>query len=72
MDLDSAFMSSLINYLFNKLDIEIKMGTPHNYQSLQAKHGIKIIINDSDKTLDKSRTDVAKIFIIGYLCILYI
>ena len=41
MDQDSAFMSSLINYLFNKLDIEIKTVTPYNHQSLQAKHGIK-------------------------------
>ena len=41
MDQDSAFMSSLINYLFYKLDIEIKMVAPYNHQSLQAKHGIK-------------------------------
>ena len=34
-------MSSLINYLFNKLDIKIKTVTPYNHQSLQAKHGIK-------------------------------
>ena len=30
-----------MNYLFNKLDIKIKTVTPYNYQSLQAKHGIK-------------------------------
>ena len=41
MDQDSTFMSSLINYLFNKLDIKIKTVTPYNCQSLQAKHGIK-------------------------------
>ena len=41
MDQDIAFMSSLINYLFNKLDIKIKTVTPYNHQSLQAKHGIK-------------------------------
>ena len=35
---DSAFMSSLMNYLFNKLDIKIKMVTPYNHQSLQATH----------------------------------
>ena len=28
MDQDSAFMSSLINYLFKKLDIKIKTETP--------------------------------------------
>ena len=41
MDQDSKFMSSLINYLFNKLDIKIKTVTPYKYQSLQAEHGIK-------------------------------
>ena len=41
MDQDSAYMSSLINYLFNKLDIKIKIVMPHNHQSLQAEHGIK-------------------------------
>ena len=41
MDQDSAFMSSLINYLFNELDIKIKTIMPYNHQSLQAEHGIK-------------------------------
>ena len=41
MDQDSAFMSSHMNYLFNKLDIKIKTVVPYNHQSLQAKHGIK-------------------------------
>ena len=41
MDQDSAFMSSLMNYLFNKLDIKIKTVTPYNHQCLQAEHGIK-------------------------------
>ena len=41
MDQDSAFMSSLLNYLFKKLDIKIKMVAPYNHQSLQAEHGIK-------------------------------
>ena len=31
MDQDSAFMSSLINYLFTKFNIKIKMVTPHNH-----------------------------------------
>ena len=34
-------MSSLRNYLFNKLDIKIKTLTPYNHQSLQAEDGIK-------------------------------
>ena len=41
MDQDSAFMSSLINYLFNKFNIQIKTVAPYNHQSLQAEHGIK-------------------------------
>ena len=41
MDQDSAFMSSLMNYLFNKFDMKIKMVAPFNHQSLQAEHGIK-------------------------------
>ena len=41
MDQESAFMSSLINYLFSKLDIKIKTVAPYNHQLLQAEHGIK-------------------------------
>ena len=41
MDQDSAFMLSLINYLFKKLDINIKIVPPCNHQLLQAEHGIK-------------------------------
>ena len=41
MDQDSAFMSSLMTYLFHKFDIKIKTVTPYNHQYLQAKHRIK-------------------------------
>ena len=41
MDQDSSFMSSLINYLFNKFNIKIKTVAPFNHHSLQAEHGIK-------------------------------
>ena len=41
MDQDSTFMSSLMNYLFSKFNIKIKMVAPYNHQSLQAGHGIK-------------------------------
>ena len=41
MGLESAFVSSLMNYLFKKLDIKIKIVAPNNHQSLQAEHGIK-------------------------------
>ena len=41
MDQDSTFMSSLMNYLFNKFNIKIKMVAPYNHGSLQADYGIK-------------------------------
>ena len=41
MDQDSAFMSSLMSYLFKKLAINIKTEGPYNHKSLQAEHGIK-------------------------------
>ena len=41
MDQDSAFMSSLMTYLFHKFDIKIKTVASYNHQSLQAEHGIK-------------------------------
>ena len=34
MDQDSAFMSSLMNYLLNKFHIKIKTVAPYNHQSL--------------------------------------
>ena len=40
MDQDSAFMSSLMSYLFKKLEITIKTVGPYNHKSLQAEHGI--------------------------------
>ena len=41
MDQDSAFMSSLMNYLFKKLDIKIKTVAPYSHQLLQAEQEIK-------------------------------
>ena len=41
MDQDSAFMSSLMNYLFHRLNIKIKIIGPYNHQSLQAEHRIR-------------------------------
>ena len=41
MDLDSACMLTLINYLHKKFDTKIKTVAPYNHQSLQAEHGIK-------------------------------
>ena len=41
MDKDSAFMSSLMSYLFHRLNIKIKIIAPYNHQSLQEEHRIK-------------------------------
>ena len=49
MNKDSASMSSLKNYLFQKFDI--KTVAPYNHQSLQAEHGIKSLSNILTKHL---------------------
>ena len=41
MDQDSTYISTLMNYLFKKVNMKIKTVTPYNHQSLQAEHGIK-------------------------------
>ena len=41
MDQDSAFMSSLMNFLFKRFETKVKMVVPYNHQSLQAEHRIK-------------------------------
>ena len=41
MDQDSSLMSTIMNYLFRKLNIKIKTVAPFNHMSLQAEHGIK-------------------------------
>ena len=51
MDQYSAFMSTLLNYLFKRLNIKIKTVTPYNHQSLQAKHGIKSLLTILTKHL---------------------
>ena len=43
MDQDSAFMSTLMNYLCRKMNITIMTVAPYNHQSLQAEHGIKTL-----------------------------
>ena len=37
MDQDSAFMSSLMNYLFKKLNIKIKTVGPYNHQIITGR-----------------------------------
>ena len=51
MDQDSAFMSSLMSYLFHRLNIKIKTIAPYNHQSLQAEHGIKSLTHILTKHL---------------------
>ena len=51
MDQDSAFLSSLMTYIFHKFDIKIKTVAPYNHQSLQAKHGIKSLSHILSKHL---------------------
>ena len=41
MDQDSVFMSSLMTYLFHRLNIKIKTIISYNHQSLKAEHSIK-------------------------------
>ena len=41
MDQDSAFMSTIMNHLFKRLNIKIKTVALFNHKSLQAEHGIK-------------------------------
>ena len=48
---ESAFMSSLMTYLFQRLDIKIKTIAPFNHQSLQAEHGIKSLTHILTKHL---------------------
>ena len=51
MDQDSAFISSLMTYLFHKFDIKTKTVAPYNHQSLQAEHGIKSLSHILSKHL---------------------
>ena len=51
LDQDSVFMSSLMMYLFHRLDIKIKTIAPYNHQSLQAEYGIKSVTHTLTKHL---------------------
>ena len=55
MDQDSAFMSTIMSYLFKRLNIKIKMVAPFNHQSLQAEHGIKSLSSILTKHLTEKR-----------------
>ena len=58
MDQDSAFISSLRNYLFKKLDMKIKTVAPYHHQLLQAEHGIKLL----STILTKHLTDLGQMW----------
>ena len=51
MDQDIAFTSSLMTYLFQRLNIKTKTIAPYNHQSLQAEHGIKSLTHILTKHL---------------------
>ena len=51
VDQDSAFISSLMTYLFHKFNIKIKTVAPYNHQSLQAEHEIKSLTHILTKHL---------------------
>ena len=54
-------MSTIMNYLFKKLNIKVKTVAPFSYQSLQEEHGIKSLSLILTKHLTEPRADVAKI-----------
>ena len=51
IDQDSAFMSSLMSYLFKTLKITIKTVGSYNHKSLKAEPGIKSLLNIQSKCL---------------------
>ena len=65
MDQDSAFMSTITNHLFRRLNIKIKTVAPFNHKSLQAEHGIKSVYY-INQTFEKTRSNVPKIFTISH------
>ena len=72
MDQDSAFMSLLMTYILNKFNVKIRTVAPYNHQSLQAEHSIEIPVNYPSQTSNQLRSDVAKIFAFGCICIQHI
>ena len=51
MDQHRTFVSSLMTYLFHRLDIKIKTIAPLNHQSLQVEQGIKCVMHILTKHL---------------------
>ena len=53
MDQDSAFMPTIMNNLFKRLNIKVKTVAPFKHQSLQVEHGIKSLSSILSKHLTK-------------------
>ena len=69
MDQANAFMSSLMTYLFHKLNIKIKTVAPYNHQSLQAEHRIKSLTHILTKHLTSLGQMWTKYLSLGYICL---
>ena len=54
MDQDSAFMSSLMNFLFRKFEIKVKTIALYSHQPLKAEHGIKSLLTILKKYLTEN------------------
>ena len=72
MDQDSAFMSSLMTYLFHKCNIKIRMIAPSNHQSLQAEHRIQSLPRILTKHLTSLGHMWTKISVTSNICIQHI
>ena len=72
MDQDSAFMSSLMSYLFKKLGISIKTVGPYNHNSLQAEHDIRVLVKYTLQMFDWPGTIMAQISVTSPIHLQYI
>ena len=72
MDQDSAFMSSLMTYLFHKFNIKIKTVAPYNHWSLQAEHGIKSLSWILTKHVTNLGQNVDKVSVISNFCLQHV
>ena len=61
MDQDSAFMSTIMNYLFKRLKIKVKTVAPFNHQPLQAEHQIKSLSSILTKHLTEQGQMLPKV-----------
>ena len=71
-DQDSAFMSSLMSYLFQKLGINIKTVGPLQSQVITSRTWHKILVMYTIQTFDRSGADMAQISVISHIPLQYI